>query len=374
MLRRRHSVTVRPWSARARRATAVALTVAAIGGTALATAAPAGARPSRALASGSWEIGLSWAGGASLRTGTVSSNVSFLGSGSGTMLVDADSVAGPYGITMFAAGAGRATVGTRTAEGSSSDTTYSFTGAFGGSATEPCLTGQIELGGTFEYQDDLGLVVIPLDGITKPMTCAEWPLRIASVTCNVVEGEWAWLKTQGLLGAGFTFTGSPSRFWGVRTPPSAAGSAASDSAMRSLMDEANALASAQPISATDLRAFLRSARTRLPDAAPACGARQDGVELAVLTRVIIAQMIDQGTALPTDALIELADFAARVDAFARPQTDLSRTTATSLQNALTRLVDDSSATANQLADAADAARRLGWSPLANRLEQEAAAR
>ncbi len=354
-------------------AASVALTTALVAGV-VGGASPASARPTRALASGSWDIGFSWAGGASLRTGTVSSNVAFIGNGSGTLDVDADSVAGPYRITMAAAGSGRATVAGSSAQGSSNDTTYTFSGAFGGSASEPCLTGQIELGGTFVYEDAAGIAFIPLEGITKPMTCAEWPLRIVSVECNVVEGEWAWVKTQGLIGAGFTFTGSPSRFWGVRTPQSASGAAASDSAMQALMDEANALASAQPISATDLQAFLRSARTRIPDVAPACGSRQADVELAVLTRVIIAQMIDQGTALPTDALITLADFAARVHAFARPQSDLSRTTATSLQDALTRLIDDTSATARQLADAADAARRLGWNPLANRLDQEAAAR
>jgi len=354
-------------------ATTVALATALVGGI-VGGASPASARPTRALSAGAWEIGFSWAGAASLRTGTVSSNVGFVGTGSGTLDVDADSVAGPYGITLAAAGSGRASVAGNSAQGSSNDTTYTFSGAFGGSASEPCLTGQIELGGTFVYEDAAGIAFIPLEGITKPMTCAEWPLRITSVECNVVEGEWAWVKTQGLLGAGFTFTGSPSRFWGVRTPPSASGAAASDSAMQALMDEANALATAQPISATDLQAFLRSARTRIPAVAPACGARQDDVELAVLTRVIIAQMIDQATPISTDALVVLADFAARVHAFARPQSDLSRTTATSLQEALARLVDDTSATTRQLADAADAARRLGWEPLGNRLDQEAAAR
>jgi len=328
-----------------------------------------------AIESGSWEIVFTWAGAVNYNSSTLNAGTFYLGSGNGTMEVDADSVAGPYGIIMSAQGSAQATSASgATATGRIDDGSWTFSGQFGGSSRRACLTGSISFGGTLEYEDALGLSFIPLDGLSAPISCADWPLRTAIVRCNVIEGQWAAQKQAVLSTSGYRWSGSPSRFWGVRTPPSATASAAAREAIRSLNEEATALATAQPISATDLRAFLRAARSRLPQARSACGDRQIDVELQALTRVIIAQIVDQEVELSTDVLIELADFAARVDAFSRPQSALSRRTSNDLYLRFDALADNSTATGAQLADAADATRRLGWERLANRLDQEASLR
>ena len=92
-----------------------------------------------------------WAGGASYQTSTLHTSVSYVGSGTGTLLVDADSVGGPYSILMAAYGGGTASSGNRSASGSSADTTWTFAGSFGGDTRTPCLTGSLRADGTFQY-------------------------------------------------------------------------------------------------------------------------------------------------------------------------------------------------------------------------------
>lgn len=340
-----------------------------------ATAPPASAEPAAALAPGRWEVSFSWYGTASYGSATLTSSSQFFGNGIGSLAVDADSVAGPFGITALVQGRGTATgAGGYRATGGSSDATWEFAGTFGGSATEPCLTGSVAVGGMFDFQDDAGLIFMPLDGIEFPMACGDWPIRITSVRCNVFEGEWAWARTLGLSAAGYRFTGSPSRVWGVRVGRSERSAQASAEAMRALTEEARVLASSSPLAVDDLRQFLRAARTRLPRAAAACGGDQTDVELQVFTRVLIANLLGQGTPLGPDVLIEVADFAARAGAFDRPRTDLGTTTLTELDAAFRALPTDPAVTQSQLLDAADAARRLGLRATADRLDQEGALR
>ncbi|MFO1537962.1 MAG: hypothetical protein ACKOVH_09100 [Actinomycetota bacterium] len=341
----------------------------------LADAPPAGATPRTALAPGTWEVSFSWAGTASDSGATVTSSSQFLGNGIGTLLVDADSVAGPFGIAAVVSGRGTAVSasGAR-ATGDASGATWTFTGTFGGSATQPCLTGEVGLGGTFVFEDRDGLAFIPLEDFTFPLTCGDWPLRLASVRCNVFEGEWVWARTNALSALGYRFGGSPSRVWGVRAGRSDEAARAAADAMAALTQEAEALASSSPLAVEDLRAFLRAARTRLPRAAAACDGASTDVALQVFTRVLIANLLGQGAPLGPDALTEVADFAARVGAFGRPRSELSSTTLAELDAALLRLVDDPTATEPQLADAADAADRLGLARTRDRLDQEAALR
>lgn len=337
---------------------------------------PAGAAPAQpALASGQWQVSLSWFGTVSYASDTLQSRTRFLGNGMGTLTVGGDTVTGPYTVVALVGGEGRArSVRGAEATGGTSDGTWSFDGDFAGSATRPCLTGTLSLGGTFEYQDDDGLLVFPLDGIAVPMTCDDWPVRLTSVRCNVFEGEWAWARTAGLTTVGFRFDGSPSRIWGVRAPRSARGAQASADAMRNLTAEIEALTATSPASAADLRAFLRSARSRLPQVAPACGGTQTDVALAVLTRVLVANVLDQGPAVPADVVVELADVAARVDAFARPRSDLATTTLERLDGALRALATDPELTAGQRRTAADAARALGLTETARILTPAGASR
>jgi hypothetical protein len=355
--------------------TALLATLLVALGACVIPAAPATASPQPALAPGRWEVSFSVFGTASYSSATLTSSSQFLGNGIGTLLVDADSVAGPFGIVAVVSGRGEAVSasGTR-ATGDTNSATWSFDGTFGGSATQPCLTGNVSLGGMFEFEDRDGLAFIPLEGFGFPMACGDWPLRITSVRCNVFEGEWIWARTNALAAAGYRFGGSPSRVWGVRTARSERAAQAAADAMAALTQEAEALASSSPLAVADLRQFLQAARTRVPRAAAACDGAATDVALQVFTRVLIANLLDQGAALGPDVLTEVADFAARAGAFGRPRSELATTTLAALDAALLRLTEDPAATEAQLTDAADAADRLGLGRTRDRLDQEAALR
>jgi hypothetical protein len=343
--------------------------------TPVAPGTPPAAASDAALARGRWQVSFSWAGTATYSSGTLTSASRFVGNGIGTLLVDADSVGGDFGINATVTGEAVATSasGAR-ATGDTTGATWDFVGTFGGSATEVCLTGTVALGGTLEFEDRDGLVFIPLEDFGFPMACGDWPVRITSVRCNVFEGEWAWRRTLGLSAAGYRFSGSPSRIWGVRVGRSPGAAQAAADAMAALTEEARVLASSSPLAAEDLRQFLRAARTRLPRAAAPCAGTSADAELQVFTRVLIANLLGQGGPLSPEVLTEAADFAARAGAFARPRSELAATTLAELDAALRRLVDDPASTEDQLSDAAEAAGALGLSRTRDRLDQEAAFR